>query len=294
MQTEQTPQLNRILWSFISLAAMAIIAYVTLAYFRRQPVMRVVGLLIFLALVYVTFWHFRNRVIWSLTAVGALIVGGYAAFVFFRFQQFRPRIERIGAYMEDPSPYEHLTLAGGERCGDAPFIIPSSGYLGVGWNDGAWPLYQHTGLDIFSAEGENITPIYAVYDGYLTREESWRSAVVIRHPDFEELPEITKGREFWTYYTHMASVDGETSFIAEAFPPGTREVFVEQGTIIGYQGSWSGSVERTDMSRHLHISLPLTDSDGSFMNETEIRNTLNPIPFFGLELNDEGVYVCLE
>ncbi len=236
----------------------------------------------------------RSRLLWLAVGAVVLLVVGYAAFVYVRFQRFRPRITRIGEFMTSPETYPDIVIHGGKRCGDAPFIIPTTGYLGVGWNDGAWPLYQHTGLDIFSPDGaDNVTPIYAVYDGYLTREEHWRSAVVIRHPDFELLPEVTAGQEFWTYYTHMASVDGSESFIDAAFPRGTREVFVEQGTLLGYQGSWSGSLDRLDMSRHLHLSLPLTDADGSFLNETEIRNTLDPIPFLGLEQNEDGIYVCL-
>ena len=39
----------------------------------------------------------------------------------------------------------------------------------------------------------------------------------------------------------MASADGQTEFIDPAFPRGTREKFVEAGTLLGYQGTWWGA-----------------------------------------------------
>lgn len=37
----------------------------------------------------------------------------------------------------------------------------------------------------------------------------------------------------------MADANGN-SFVSPEFPPGTREVFVEAGTFLGYQGNYSG------------------------------------------------------
>ena len=226
--------------------------------------------------------------------IGLVMVTAVFFYITSVSRNFRSRVSRIGPFMANPSAYEDWIVTGGERCGDAPFLIPSSGYLGVGWNDGVAPLYQHTGHDIFSPDGaDNVTPIYAVYDGYLTREEHWRSAVIIRHPDFDELPDIVGDEKIWTYYTHMASQDGTESFISEEFPRGTREKFVEAGTLLGYQGSWAGTTER-DMSRHLHLSIVKSDANGTYLNETEIVNTFDPTPFFGFELTENGILKCLE
>ena len=68
------------------------------------------------------------------------------------------------------------------------------------------------------------------------------------------------------------------------FPPGTSEVYVEAGTLLGYQGNFSGS-PGNPTGIHLHFSIVLDDGQGKFMNELEISNTLDPSPYFGLKLN---------
>ncbi len=209
-----------------------------------------------------------------------------------RVQSMATRFGRIGTWFDDPATNNSWHVTGGERCGDAPMLIPSSGFVGVRWNDGLAPLYQHSGLDIFSPDGaDNVTPIYAAYDGYLYRQENWRSAVIIRHPNFEPLPDIVGEQQIWTYYTHMASADGTESFIAPEFPRGTSEVFVEAGTLLGYQGSWSGNPTR-EMGRHLHLSIVKSGPDGSFLNETDINNTFDPAPFLGLTADEQDILRC--
>ena len=91
--------------------------------------------------------------------------------------------------------------------------------------------------DWISSPGQSRAspPVYAVYDGYLTRQSDWTSTVIIRHPEDPLHP----GKQVWTYYTHMATKEGEP-FVSEKFPPGTREVFVPAGTLLGYQGNFSG------------------------------------------------------
>ncbi|MEM7345341.1 MAG: M23 family metallopeptidase [Chloroflexota bacterium] len=220
-------------------------------------------------------------------AVFVLLIYGQA-----RVRSMATRFGRIGTWFDNPTANVSWQITGGERCGDAPMLMPTTGFIGVRWNDGMPPLYQHSGLDIFSPDGaDNVTPIYAAYDGYLYRQESWRSAVIIRHPNFEHLPDVVGGQQIWTYYTHMASADGTESFVAPEFPRGTSEVFVEAGTLLGYQGSWSGSPTR-QMGRHLHISIVKSDSDGTFLNETDINNTLNPAPFLGLTTDENDILKC--
>jgi hypothetical protein len=103
--------------------------------------------------------------------------------------------------------------------------------------------------------------------------------VIVRVPEDPLQP----GRQIWTYYTHMANPDG-ASYIAEDFPPGTEEVFVEAGTLLGYQGNYSGT-PGNPTGVHLHFSVVLDDGQGGFRNELEIRNTLDPSPYLGLPLN---------
>jgi hypothetical protein len=36
---------------------------------------------------------------------------------------------------------------------------------------------------------------------------------------------------------------------------------------------------------HVHFSVVMSDTDGSFLNESRIQNVLDPSPYFGLNLN---------
>ena len=105
------------------------------------------------------------------------------------------------------------------------------------------------------------------------------SIVIIRIPSDPLQPD----RQIWTYYTHMADIQGN-SFISSDFPPGTSEVFVDAGTLLGYQGDFSGS-PGNPTGIHLHFSIVLDDGQGNYLNELEIGNTLDPSPYLGLDLN---------
>lgn len=164
-------------------------------------------------------------------------------------------------------------------CPSAPFSFPTTGFTGYLWGDSFRPGHRHQGIDIFSPEGVGETPIYAAYPGYLSRLSDWKSSLIIRIPDDPLHP----GRQIWTYYTHLADPDGR-SLITEAFPPGTEEVYVERGTLLGYQGNYSGRPGEP-VGVHLHFSIVQDNGSGSFKNELEISNTLDPSPYFGLPLN---------
>jgi len=174
-----------------------------------------------------------------------------------------------------------LSTEGGVACEGAPFILPSEGLIGLLWADPARPynpLRPHTGLDIFGDGESGTVANYAAYDGYLTREENWKSAVIIRHDD-----PLQAGRTIWTYYTHMANESGTQSYIVDDFPPGTSNKFVEQGTLLGYQGLYSGT--GPPIAMHLHFSIVTSDSGGAYLNEAVFANTLDPSPYFGMTLN---------
>jgi peptidoglycan LD-endopeptidase LytH len=207
-----------------------------------------------------------------------------------------PQLLRLRAWFADPVAHAQWAIRSGTRCGDALMLMPTDGYIGFGWNDSFRPGHHHSGLDIFSPDGAaNITPVVAAYDGYLTREADWKSTVIIRHPNFPAVAAvgISAGEEIWTYYTHMASRDGSESFIAPHFPPGTRELFVKAGTLLGYQGNWAGSqLQFTGL--HLHFSVVKSDADGDYMDEREIENTYDPIPLLGLSQTPDQIWVCAE
>ncbi len=189
------------------------------------------------------------------------------------------RTAQVISWFRDPASRPELMMALGTNCNDAPFTFPTNGLIGFIWDDSFRPGHRHSGLDIFGGTEVGVTPIVAAYPGYLTRQEDWKSTVIIRVPNDPLQP----SRQIWVYYTHMADPEGN-SFVSEEFPPGTKEVFVEAGTFLGYQGNYSGDPSNP-VGVHLHISIVEDDGLGNFKNELEIENTYDPTPYFGMPLN---------
>lgn len=204
------------------------------------------------------------------------------------------QIIRLRQWLDNPPAYAAWSIPAGTRCADAPLLLPTTGYVGFGWDDSFRPGHRHSGLDIFGPDRENnLTPIVAAYDGYLTREAEWKSTVIIRHPAFPAVPAagIAADTEIWTYYTHMASRDGTESYVAPDFPPGTHEQFVKAGTLLGRQGNWGGSLWQLT-GRHLHFSVVKTKPTGGYADEREIANTYDPLPLLGLAKAADGLIRC--
>ena len=189
------------------------------------------------------------------------------------------RSNHIWEFFTDPTAHEEWKISAGTRCGDAPFLFPTTGMVGFLWDDSFRIGHRHQGVDIFGGTEAGVTPVIAAYDGYLTRLTDWKSSVILRVPSDPLQP----GRQIWLYFTHMADRNG-ISYIAADFPPGTSEVFVPAGTILGYQGDYSGDPDNPT-GIHLHFSIVRDDGSGSFLNELEIKNTYDPSPYLGLELN---------
>ncbi|MCL4824197.1 MAG: hypothetical protein KJZ57_08265, partial [Anaerolineales bacterium] len=61
-------------------------------------------------------------------------------------------------------------------------------------------------------------------------------------------------------------------------------LFVAAGTFLGRQGDYSGD-PNNPVGVHLHFSIVKDDGQGNFMSELSIRNTYDPSPYFGIELN---------
>jgi hypothetical protein len=186
---------------------------------------------------------------------------------------------QVFAVFRGQAAHPEWNITAGSNCNGAPFSMPTNGFIGFIWGDSFRPGHRHQGLDIFGLDEPGVVPVYAAYPGYLSRLPDWKSTVIIRIPSDPLRP----GRQIWAYYTHMADSDG-TSYIADAFPPGISEVYVEEGTLLGYQGNYSGD-PNNPTGVHLHFSIVKDDGNGSFLNELEIRNTLDPSLYLGMPLN---------
>ncbi len=231
----------------------------------------------------------QRRLIFAIFIAGTLLGG-----VYYLYQTLRPaltRSARVVKWIRNPQAHPDWAVRAGTRCGaDAPFIIPTDGFIGYLWDDSFKAGHRHQGIDIFGGTDVGLTPVVAAYPGYLTRLPDWKSSVIVRVPEDPLHP----ARQIWLYYTHMADPAGN-SFISPEFPPGTYEKYVEAGTRLGYQGDYSGE-PYNPVGVHLHFSIVLDDGQGNFHNELEIRNTLDPSPYFGLPLNarqsDGRLVVC--
>lgn len=219
----------------------------------------------------------RSPLLWIII-LGAVLGLGY-----FLYRLARPptgRSVQVLQWLHNASAHPEWAVHAGTHCQpSAPFIMPTDGLIGYLWGDMFRAGHRHQGLDIFGGAGLNETPVIAAYPGYLTRLPEWKSSVIIRIPEDPLQP----SRQIWLYYTHMASPTGE-SYISPEFPPGTTEVFISASTLLGYQGNYSGD-PYNPVGIHLHFSIVLDDGQGNFRNELEIKNTLDPSPYFGIDLN---------
>jgi hypothetical protein len=212
-----------------------------------------------------------------LALVVAIATAG--AYLYFKFRKTSARTAQVFDWFRDTTSRPELMMSAGSRCGDAPFIFPTDGLIGFIWDDSFRAGHRHQGIDIFAGTDVGVTPVIAAYPGFLTRKSDWISTVIIRVPD----DPLQTGKQIWVYYTHMADPQGN-SFISSEFPTGTAEVYVEAGTFLGYQGNYSGD-PNNPVGVHLHISIVKDDGFGNFTNELEIKNTVDPSPYFGLSLN---------
>ena len=223
--------------------------------------------------------HKRSRILISAAAVLVVVAGAGGWLLLRRTLATMPRSSRLGEFLADPAAHADWFVDAGTRCGSAPFQMPVRGYIGFFWNDSFQPFHHHTGLDIFGGAQTGETPVYAVYDGYLSRQSDWKSTLIVRIPADPLQPE----RQIWTYYTHMADPNG-VPLIDAAFPPGSSEVFIKAGTLLGRMGNFSGTPGQPT-GVHLHISIVLDNGNGGYRDERQIENTIDPSAYFGLALN---------
>ncbi len=216
-----------------------------------------------------------RKFVWLALAMVLLVAAVYL------YRTYRPaglRGAQVFTWIKDPASHPEWVIAAGSRCGNAPFMFPTTGVVGFLWADSFQLGHRHQGIDIFSGTDVGVTPVMAAYAGYLTRLPDWKSSLIVRIPHDPLQP----GRQIWVYYTHMADAGGN-SFISTEFPPGTSEKPVAAGTLLGYQGDYSGD-PHNPVGVHLHVSI-VKDDHGQFMNELDINNTYDPSPYFGLPLN---------
>jgi len=231
-----------------------------------------------------------SKRIWIVIVVVGVLAG--VGFYLIRLRPAAARSLNVWEWLRHPQDHPDWAIQAGTLCGQAPFVMPTDGFIGYLWDDSFKLGHRHQGIDIFAGSGVDETPVEAAYAGYLTRLPEWKSSVIVRIPQDPLQPD----RQIWVYYTHMADQAGN-SFISTEFPPGTTETYIEEGTLLGFQGNFSGD-PNNPVGVHLHFSIVKDDGQGKFLNELDIRNTLDPSPYLGLPLNatnyDGSIITCKE
>ena len=208
------------------------------------------------------------------------ILGVLAVLVYFLLRRGgSPRDANVVEWIRHPQAHPDWVVKASTRCGNAPLVFPTDGYIGYLWRDTFDASHLHQGIDIFGGGAPGSTAVFAAAAGFLSRQADWKSTLALRLPEDPLQP----GRQIWLYYTHMADSDGN-SVIAEDYPPGVNEVFVKAGTLLGFQGNYSGTAG-SPVGVHLHFSIVLDDGRGNILNELKVENTLDPSPYLGLNLN---------
>ncbi len=157
-------------------------------------------------------------------------------------------------------------------CPSAPWRLPTSGAFGVQWRE--------NGLNIFGWGNKKTVPVYAVADGVLIHPSGWEGAVVIQHDD-----PLNPGDQVWTIYADMLSASGHESYILDDFPPGSIEMLVSAGQLLGYQGEWSGRPYWA-MPAHLRFAVVNEIPSSIMMNDEVFKNAVDPTPYLGISPND--------
>ena len=189
------------------------------------------------------------------------------------------RNSAVMKFILNPQAHQDWVTPQGFTCEGAPFSMPTEGYVGYYYDDSFRPLHRHQGIDIFGGKSAGETPVYAPYDGFVSREAGWKSSLIIRIP---QDPTTTEKRQIWVYLTHLADAQGN-SLISDRFPTGSVDIEVKQGDLLGYQGDYSGNPARP-VGVHLHLSIVKDDGRGHYLNELKIANTYDPSPYFGMDL----------
>ncbi len=171
---------------------------------------------------------------------------------------------------------------------DAPFIPPTTGYIGLEYKQAYPDGSLHTGIDVWASEtgrnGEQRgSPVYAVLGGKLGRTGS---GVEICHPalDLALYPDLPSSL-VCTYYGHLTDFPDEIAALRKDGCPANR-IDVEQGDLLGFmdipRNSNNGIV-------HLHFSVVKQNPDnGCWTDERVMVNTLPPLLYLGLEDREYG------
>jgi hypothetical protein len=164
-----------------------------------------------------------------------------------------------------------------ETCAGAPWRIPTRADLGLRWDSVALMLFGRGNL--------TQVPVVAAADGRLYRAADWQGSVAVLHED-----PFQPGAQVWSFYDGLASADGTTSYIASEFPPGSEGVPVKQGQLLGYQGVWNGGPGSMPVWQHLRFGVVRAEPGERFVNTLTGAAFLDPTPYLGVTLRDDGAY----
>lgn len=104
---------------------------------------------------------------------------------------------------------------------------------------------------------------------------------MIQHDD-----PLRPGEKVWTVYANMISASGLDFYIDEQFPPGSTDMPVVSGQLLGYQGDWGGR-PYWPVWPHLNFSVVQAEKDGSFPEVISTENTLYASDYLGILIDPD-------
>ena len=83
-----------------------------------------------------------------------MILAGVSFILLYR-HYFSPstRTRKVMEFILNPNKSDEPQVEVLSQCGDAPFLMPSSGMIGFIWGDSFRIGHHHTGIDIFAGDG---------------------------------------------------------------------------------------------------------------------------------------------
>jgi hypothetical protein len=90
----------------------------------------------------------------------------------------------------------------------------------------------------------------------------------------------------------MISASGNESYILDDFPPGSIEMPVMAGQVLGYQGVWSG---RIYWPKPIHLRFAVVNDVANSASIDEVlKNAVDPTPYLGIALNEGDGFTYLQ
>jgi len=169
-------------------------------------------------------------------------------------------------------PRTGLQSTGAVDCSGGFWRLPSRANLGYRYDQGLLTLY--------SAGAEGQISVTAAADGWVYRSYDLPGGSMIVVYDDPLAPE----ERVIAYYGDMLAYRGNDQYVSGVYPTGTQGLPISKGDLIGYQGMWSGTINRQDW---LHVTFGIAPFNQNYLDDPALLldNLINPASYFGIDID---------